>query len=61
MCEIIQFAPAKRLSSKEAALKISGVSNGPGASSGDFEPLNIDRNLCGSNDDFGRENLFQFG
>ena len=60
MGEIIQFAPAKPrkpLSSKEAALKISGMSNGAGASSGIFEPLKINPNLCGSDDDFG-ESLF---
>src|SRR5260370_17010333 len=47
----------KGLSAKGAALKISGMLNGAGASSGIFEPLKINPNLCGSDDDFG-ESLF---
>ena len=58
MCEIIPF-DRQRPSSKAIALKISGMSNGDGASLGLFKPLEIDINLCGSNGEFGRTNLPQ--
>jgi hypothetical protein len=59
MSTVLPFEKRKRLSSKEVALKITGMSNGFGAAMGNFKPIGTGIRLCGSNEDFARINLLQ--